>query len=169
LFFDASTTLSINPEPVEWVDFYILIIVMGSRHFSRSLAVQALYEVDFHDQAWDRAKAILLRNFGEVQEGSYEADLANYLVDGVTAHLKEIDAVIAKAAPDWPIGKINTLDRNIIRVGIFELLWGKRDEVPPKVALDEAIELAKEFSGESAGKFVNGVLGTIYDQMPKTN
>ena len=100
MFFDASTTLSINPEPVEWVDFYILIIVMGSRHFSRSLAVQALYEVDFHDQAWDRAKAILLRNFGEVQEGSYEADLANYLVDGVTAHLKEIDAVIAKAATD---------------------------------------------------------------------
>jgi len=142
---------------------------MGSRHFSRSLAIQALYEVDFHNHGWETATATLERNFAEVENGSYEADLARYLVSGVVEHQKDIDAIIAKAAPDWPIEKINTLDRNIIRVGIFELLWGKQNEVPPKVALDEAIELAKEFSGESAGKFVNGVLGTIYDQMPKAS
>jgi N utilization substance protein B len=142
---------------------------MGSRHFSRSLAVQALYEVDFHNQDWQRAEAVLERNFGEVQDGSYEADMARALVKGVIEHLKEIDQIIIKAAPEWPLEKINTLDRNIIRAGIFELVWGKKQEVPPKVAIDEAIELAKEFSGESSGKFVNGVLGTIYDQMPKNN
>ncbi|KKU10815.1 MAG: N utilization substance protein B-like protein [Parcubacteria group bacterium GW2011_GWA1_45_7] len=140
---------------------------MGSRHFSRSLAVQALYETDFHNKEWGDTLQILERNFAEVQNGSYEADLARHLVRGVVEHRVEIDEIIIKAAPEWPLEKINTLDRNIIRVGIFELIWGKKDEVPPKVALDEAIELAKEFSGESAGKFINGVLGTIYDQMPK--
>ncbi len=76
-----------------------------------------------------------------------------------------IDEVIEKAAPDWPIDKISVVDRNILRIGLTELLFGDRKEVPPKVAINEAIELAKTFGGENSGKFVNGVLGSVYKEI----
>ena len=77
-------------------------------------------------------------------------------------HRKEIDAIISKVATEWPLDKINLIDRNVLRMGLFELLWGNHDEAPPKVAINEAIELAKEFSGEASGKFINGGLGTVF-------
>ena len=84
------------------------------------------------------------------------------LINGVLKNKEKIDEIIVKTAPEWPLEQINLIDRNVLRIGIFELLFGKREEVPPKVAINEAIELAKSFGGETSGKFVNGVLGTIY-------
>ena len=80
-------------------------------------------------------------------------------------YLKELNKIIEKAAPQWPIEQIAVVDRNVLRLGLYELLFGNRDEVPPKVAINEAIELAKSFGGESSGKFVNGVLGTVYREI----
>src|SRR3990167_4848550 len=79
--------------------------------------------------------------------------------------LEKINEIIEKCAPEWPLEQITIVDRNVLRIGIYELLWGNREEVPPKVAINEAIELAKNFGGESSGKFINGVLGTIYREI----
>ncbi len=87
------------------------------------------------------------------------------LIDQVLKKHKVIDEIIEKAAPDWPIDKISIIDRNILRIGLTELLFGDRKEVPPKVAINEAIELAKTFGGENSGKFVNGVLGAVYKEI----
>ncbi len=140
---------------------------MGSRHHSRVIPVQALYELDFNHLPNEQSEEILARHFAGSAGATAEPDFVRQLLDGVFSHQAEIDEIIVKAAPEWPLEKINVLDRNILRVGIYELIWGNKKEVPPRVAINEAIELAKEFSGESAGKFVNGVLGTIYDEMPK--
>jgi len=103
-----------------------------------------------------------MNNFGA---GIDEPDFVWRMVKGVVEHLKEIDAVIEKAAPEWPLAKIAIVDRNILRLGLYELLYADRNEVPPKVAINEAIEIAKNYSGPNSPKFVNGVLGTIYRQM----
>ena len=87
------------------------------------------------------------------------------MADNVVGKLGKIDQIIERCAPEWPIDQITVVDRNILRMGIYELLYSNKDEVPPKVAINEAIELAKTFGGESSGRFVNGVLGTIYKEM----
>lgn len=108
---------------------------------------------------------IVSHNIGEFGSGLEDTQFVSDLVDGVLSHLEQLDAIIEKAAPQWPIEQIAVVDRNILRLGLYELLFGSRDEVPPKVAINEAIELAKSFGGESSGKFVNGVLGTIYREI----
>ncbi len=132
-----------------------------SRHFCRIVAMQSLYEWDFR-QSGPSVKDITERN---LKEGTAEIDKKDkefifVLIDGVLKNLKEIDEIIKVAAPEWPINQIAAVDRTILRLGIFELLYLK--EIPPKVAINEAIELGKAFGGENSGKFVNGVLGTIY-------
>ena len=92
-------------------------------------------------------------------------DFIRTLVMGVLERRAAIDKIIVKAAPEWPLDQITMVDRNVLRLGLFELLYGNKDEVPPKVAINEAIELAKNFSGESSGKFVNGVLGTVFREL----
>ena len=87
------------------------------------------------------------------------------LVEGVIKKQKDLDRIIEKAAPDWPIEKISMVDRNILRIGLFELLFADRGEVPAKVAINEAIELAKQFGGENSSRFVNGVLGAVYKEI----
>ena len=108
---------------------------------------------------------ILEHNIKEFAPGMEETKFIHDIVDGIMAHLNEIDQIIEKAAPQWPLDQIAMVDRNVLRVGIFELLFGNRDEVPPKVAINESIELAKTFGGESSGKFINGVMGTIYREI----
>src|SRR5271163_5116829 len=81
---------------------------------------------------------------------------------GIADHIKDIDIIITKAAPEWPLEKIAVIDRNILRIGLYELLYADPEEVPPKVAINEAIELAKNYGGPNGARFVNGVLGTIY-------
>lgn len=143
---------------------------MASRHLSRSIAMQSLYEWDFYGQQENALDKITERNMQEFGPGLESVDFIWNLVRGVVAHQNDIDKIIEKAAPEWPIKQIPIIDRNVLRIGLFELLYSDKKEVPPKVAINEAIELGKTFGGESSGKFINGVLGTIYKQInPEDN
>lgn len=134
---------------------------MNSRHLGRQVAMQTLYEWDFKKgKAVDLAE-IIERNI-EKFDKSIDGKFVRDLVEGVLGKIKIIDKLIEKSAPEWPLEQIAGVDRNVLRLGIFELLFGNSEEVPPKVAINEAIELAKAYGGQSSGKFVNGVLGTIY-------
>lgn len=138
---------------------------MANRHLSRSLVVQTLFEWDFNSLPPIAVHVILDRNQREFAPGLEDDTFIKQLVDGIIERQKEIDQIIVKAAPEWPFDKISMIDRNVLRVGLFELLFSDRKEVPARVAINEAIELAKTFGGESSGKFVNGVLGTVYKEM----
>jgi len=137
---------------------------MASRHLSRSIVLQSLYEWDFYDKK-PKLKDIVERNINDFGPGLEELDFIWQLIDGIVKHMPEIDKVIETAAPEWPIAQIAMIDRNVLRIGLFELLYSDKKEVPPKVAINESIELAKTFSGQTSGKFVNGVLGTVYKQI----
>src|SRR3989344_7425692 len=134
---------------------------MASRHLSRSIVMQSLYEWDFYgmDAKESDGKTslnnIIERNVRDFGPGLEDITFVQELADGVVNHLVDIDAIIEKAAPEWPISQIPIIDRNVLRLGIYELLYSNKEEVPPKVAINEAIELAKTFSGTTSGKFVN--------------
>lgn len=148
---------------------------MANRHLSRSIVLQTLFEWDFMPASGgtdsranlsdEELKKILDRNLKEFAPGLEDDQFVFQLLDGVLKKHTTIDAIIEKAAPDWPISKISIVDRNILRIGLYELLFGDRSQVPPKVAINEAIELAKTFGGENSGKFVNGVLGAVYKEI----
>jgi N utilization substance protein B len=138
---------------------------MANRHLSRSIAFQTLFEWDFVCAEPARAISILQKNIAEFAPGVTETDYMSALVRGVLEKKQTLDAIIEKAAPEWPIEKISYVDKNALRLGLFELLYGNRTEVPPKVAINEAIEIAKVFGGDTSGKFVNGVLGTVYKEI----
>jgi len=137
---------------------------VASRHLSRSIVLQSLYEWDFYDRK-PNLKAIVERNIKDFGPGLEELNFIWTLIDGIVKHLDEINNIIEKAAPEWPIAQIAVIDRNVLRIGLFELLYANKEEVPPKVAINESIELAKTFAGATSGKFVNGVLGTVYKQI----
>lgn len=138
---------------------------MASRHLARSVAMQSLYEWDFKGRTEGMLAGILEHNIKEFGSGLDDPQFIIDLVKGTIERLSEIDAIIEKAAPQWPIDQIAAVDRNVLRLGLYELMWGDREAVPPKVAINEAIELAKSFGGDSSGRFVNGVLGTVYKEM----
>lgn len=129
--------------------------------------MQSLYEWDFLGKPAGLLDLILDRNTLEFGPGLEQGNMefVKRLARGVVEHLPQLDSIIEKAAPEWPLDQITAVDRNVLRLGLFELLFGSKEEVPPKVAINEAIELAKNFSGEAAGKFVNGVLGTVYREV----
>lgn len=137
---------------------------MANRHLSRSIVLQTLFEWDFKDQKYDIGE-ILDRNTKEFAPGLEDSSFMESLAEHIVKKIKVIDEIIEKAAPDWPIDKISIVDRNILRMGLYELLFGDRTQVPPKVAINEAIELAKTFGGENSSKFVNGVLGAVYKEI----
>ena len=138
---------------------------MANRHLSRSIVLQTLFEWDFAVSKDTEPKEILGRNIEEFGPGLDDGEFMSELFLGVVKKKAIIDEVIEKAAPDWPIDKISIVDRNILRIGLYELLFGDRTQVPPKVAINEAIELAKSFGGENSSKFVNGVLGGVYKEI----
>ena len=138
---------------------------MANRHLSRSIAMQSLYEWDFKGKEPKQLKDIVNNNIKEFGPGIEESDFIWQIVNGVVENLSKLDKIIEKSAPEWPLDQITIVDRNVLRIGLYELLFGKREEVPPKVAINEAIELAKTFGGESSGKFINGVLGTVYREI----
>jgi len=138
---------------------------MASRHLSRSIAMQSLYEWDFFGKKPAILEKIVARNIKEFGPGLENEGFVWQLVYGVANHLGQLDKIIMAAAPEWPIDQIPMVDRNILRIGLFELLHGNKAEVPPKVAINEAIELAKSFGGESSGKFINGVMGTVFKEI----
>lgn len=138
---------------------------MGSRHLSRSIAMQSLYEWDFNGVSDKELETILRNNIKEFGSNVDDDSFIKRLVFGVLEKKQTIDPIIEKCAPEWPLSQITIIDRNVLRLGIYELMFGSYDEAPPKVAINEAIELAKAFGGESSGRFVNGVLGTVYREM----
>ncbi len=137
---------------------------MATRQLARSVILQSLYEWDFYGRKNDLDK-IVERNLTEFAPGIDEPEFAWKLVKGVIDHKEDIDKIIEKAAPDWPIAQIAIIDRNALRIGLYELLYANPEEVPPKVAINEAIEISKNYGGPNSGKFINGVLGTIYKEM----
>ncbi len=138
---------------------------MANRHLSRSIVLQTLFEWDFDAEKNTTPEAMLDRNIKEFGPGLDDSQFMSDLFSGIVEKREVINEIIEKAAPDWPIEKISIVDRNILRLGLYELLFGDRKEVPPKVAINEAIELAKSFGGENSSKFINGVLGGVYKEI----
>src|SRR3989344_1055216 len=138
---------------------------MANRHLSRSVVVQTLFEWDIRQLSLDGAKGALARNAGEFAPAAGDLPFMEELLAGTIGRHKDLDLVIAKAAPEWPLERIAPVDRNVLRLGLFELLFSDRTKVPAKVAINEAIELAKSFGGENSGRFVNGVLGAVYKEL----
>ena len=138
---------------------------MPNRHLARSIAMQSLFEWDFRGNPTAALPAIVGHNLGEFAPGLKETDFCQKLIGGVIDNLRAIDELISAYAPSWPIGQITIVDRNILRIGVYELQFSK--DVPPKVAINESIELAKSFGGPSSGKFINGVLGSMYNDLIK--
>ncbi len=138
---------------------------MANRHLSRSIVLQTLFEWDFGAQKDITPEEMLNHNIEEFGPGLDDSSFMGDLFLGVVKKKAIIDEIIEKAAPDWPIEKISVVDRNILRLGLYELLFGDRAQVPPKVAINESIELAKSFGGENSSKFINGVLGGVYKEL----
>lgn len=136
---------------------------MSNRHLARTIAMQSLYQWDFLGRPEGKMADVIAFNRREFAPDFDDGGFVKDLVDGVLTHAQEIDEMITRFAPDWPIETITLVDRNILRVGVYELKLSQA--VPSKVAINEAIELAKSFGGESSGRFVNGVLGAIYKDM----
>lgn len=138
---------------------------MANRHLSRSIVLQSLFEWDLNDVDKKEVHEVLNRNVEEFAPNKTDLPFMERLLDGVLQKQKELDLVVEKAAPEWPIDRISPVDRNILRLGLYELLFADRSEVPAKVAINEAIELAKQFGGDNSSRFVNGVLGAVYKEI----
>lgn len=142
----------------------------SNRHLGRIIALQTLYEQDFrkdcHDEGFD-IEAVLKRNVSRYESMVDDREFIIQLVNGVVAQQDKLDAVLQPIAPDWPIDQIARMDRVVLRIGAYELLHGKN--VPHKVVINEAVELAKEFGGENSSKFINGVLGTVLKQKEESS
>ncbi|KKQ27660.1 MAG: N utilization substance protein B-like protein [Candidatus Magasanikbacteria bacterium GW2011_GWC2_37_14] len=139
---------------------------MANRHLARCITMQSLYEWDFRGQPTAALPAIVEHNLVEFGSGlEEEKKYVMETVDKVVEHQKEIDPIISQYASNWPIEQITIIDRNILRIGIYELKFN--DTIPDRVAINEAIEVAKSYGGPASGKFVNGVLGAIYKDLNK--
>jgi N utilization substance protein B len=134
----------------------------SNRHLGRIVAMQTLYEQDFRSEDGSEVELqpILARNLDEFRSSIDDTDFVEDLVIGVADNQSGIDAIISPAAPEWPIDQIAKIDKIILRIGVYELMI--KHDVPPKVVINESVELAKAFGGENSSKFINGVLGTIY-------
>lgn len=137
----------------------------SNRHLGRIIALQTLYEEEFRldsDDAEFDLQAVLKRNISRYKDMVDDVDFITQLVNGVSSHVKELDATLQPVAPEWPIDQIARMDRIVLRMGLYEL---ENDQsVPPKVVINEAVELAKAFGGDNSSKFINGVLGTLLRQ-----
>ncbi len=138
---------------------------MANRHLSRSIVMQSLFEWDVRTYEDGKLSEIIRRNAEEFAPGMGDFSFMKTLGESVLKKRPDLDMIIEKAAPEWPLDKISVVDRNVLRIGLYELLFADRQEVPAKVAINEAIELAKSFGGENSGKFVNGVLGAVYKEI----
>jgi len=136
---------------------------MSNRHLARTIAMQSLYQWDFLGKETSKIKEIIQFNREEFAPDFDDGGFVNHLVDGVLESIDEIDELITRFAPYWPIETMTIVDRNILRCGVYELKY--HPDIPSKVAINEAIEIAKGFGGESSGRFINGVLGAMYKEM----
>jgi len=137
----------------------------SNRHLGRIIALQTLYEQDFRQSANDKAfklDEVLVRNIDRYKSMVDDIDFIKQLVYGVTKREKDLDAKLQPVAPEWPIDQIARMDRVVLHIGLYELLYEK--DIPPKVVINESVELAKAFGGDNSSKFINGVLGTVLRQ-----
>src|SRR6478672_1763176 len=137
----------------------------SNRHLGRIIALQTLYEQELRQEAGDTSfdlKTVLERNIERYRAMLEDVEFIRQLVNGVSKHAVELDAKLQPVAPEWPIDQIARMDRLVLRIGLYEL--ENEADVPPKVVINEAVELAKAFGGDNSSKFVNGVLGTYYRQ-----
>lgn len=133
-----------------------------NRHLSRLVAMQTFYECEFRANAdLENVKERNLKEFA----GSVDEEFFSFITNGVNDKRKVLDALICESAPEWPLDQITPLDRIILEIAIFELKF--ESDLPPKVAIDEAVELAKQFGSDNSSKFINGVLGSIYSKLYK--
>ena len=140
----------------------------SNRHLGRIVALQTLYELDFRVEVGDKKldkKEVLDRNIERYSEVVDDKAFISEVVEGVLKYADKLDAIIQPVAPDWPIEQIARIDRTVLRLGVYELYYGK--SVPAKVVINEAVELAKSFGSENSSKFINGVLGTVYKNIEK--
>lgn len=137
---------------------------MATRHLCRSIVLQSLYEWDFYNRRADLTK-VIERDLREFGPGIDEPEFVWRIANGIIKNFGKLNKIIEKAAPEWPLNQISNIDRNVLRIGLYELLFADPDEVPAKVAINEAIELAKNYGGPNSGKFINGVLGTVYKEI----
>ena len=138
----------------------------SNRHLGRIIALQTLFEQDFRRVAGDKTfdlKSVLERNIERYKATVDDKDFIVQLVNGVAKNEKKLDAELQPVAPEWPIDQIARMDRVVLRMGLYELKYNK--DVPPKVVINEAVELAKAFGSENSSKFINGVLGTVLRQI----
>lgn len=138
----------------------------SNRHLGRIVALQTLYELDFRSEISEKdleTDKVLKRNIDRYSEVVDDQEFIKELVNGVLARYEELDSILQPIAPEWPLNQIARIDRTVLRIGLYELLYNK--SVPAKVVINEAVELAKGFGADNASKFVNGVLGTAYKQM----
>lgn len=138
----------------------------SNRHLGRIIALQTLYEHDFRLSAEDESfklADVLARNIGRYKNMVEDTPFVERLVKGVIKHQQELDSILQPIAPEWPIDQISRMDRVVLRIGLYELKY--EPETPPKVIINEAVELAKAFGGDNSSKFINGVLGTAYRQI----
>ncbi len=138
---------------------------MANRHLSRSVVLQTLFERDIRHLPPDAALLALARNTLEFAPAAGDVPFMEEILKGTIERMADLDLIIEKAAPEWPIDRISPVDRNVLRLGLWELLFADRSKVPAKVAINEAIELGKVFGGENSGRFVNGVLGAVYKEL----
>ena len=135
---------------------------MSNRHLIRSIVLQSLFEWDFKEKK-DSVDDFINYNIEEFAPTLEKEDFLQFLIKGVTRNIKVIDKVIKTYAPEWPINQIAVIDRNILRIAIFELIYN--DATPYKVIINEAVELSKNFGSNNSSKFVNGVLGTVFEKL----
>ena len=141
----------------------------SNRHLGRIIALQTLYEEDFRKDSKDDKfdlDNVLDRNIGRYSEMVEDTDFVRKLVHGVSKHAERLDNEIQPVAPEWPISQIARMDKIVLRIGLYELQ--EENDVPPKVVINEAVELAKAFGSENSSKFINGVLGTLLRQRDET-
>jgi len=136
---------------------------MSNRHLARTIALQTLFEWDLKGKKPEMIDSIISYNFKEFAPEFDDHHFTENLVKGIVSDIEKVDEFITKYAPEWPLDQITNVDRNILRIGVYELLLDKN--IPSKVAINESIELAKNFGGESSGRFVNGVLGSIFKEL----
>lgn len=143
--------------------FFVILKHMANRHLLRTIALQTLFEWDFNQRQGNLADIFdTVKN--EFAAGTEDVEFSQQLINGVVENITAIDDVIVKHAPEWPIEQITIIDRNVLRLGIYEMLFLK--QTPAKVAINESVEMGKRFGGDSSGKFVNGVLGALFKEMP---
>jgi N utilization substance protein B len=138
---------------------------MSNRHLARTIAMQSLFLWDFRGKKNEDLLEIVKGVFTSFAPNFDDHGFVSDVIEGVVKNLKAIDKYITKYATEWPLDQITIVDRNILRIGVYELVYN--DDIPAKVAINEAIEIAKTFGSESSGKFVNGVLGAIYKDILK--